>query len=373
MDYQYLKNLEKRSRIPSGCGVVGIVNTKGKVFSGENIITSICTMIERGNGLGAGYAGYGIYPELRDKWCFHIMYDDIKAKEIVEEFLDERFDIVNEEPIPVNKIKTLRYIPLLHRYFVDIKNGKLQELYDQQEYVLSAVMTINKELDGAYVFSSGKNMGIFKGVGNPDEIAEFYKIHNYKGYIWTAHNRFPTNTVGWWGGAHPFGILDWSVVHNGEISSYGINRRYLENAGYYCTLFTDTEVITYLFDLLYRRHKLGFDIIGNILCAPFWERIDREKEQEMREFLKALRIIYAPALLNGPFAIIVANSDTVIGLNDRLKLRPLVAAEKGDFVYLASEESAIRCVCKIPENVWMPEAGEPVIVHINKKVREKDG
>ena len=24
---------------------------------------------------------------------------------------------------------------------------------------------------------------------------------------------------GWWGGAHPFALLDYSVVHNGEISS----------------------------------------------------------------------------------------------------------------------------------------------------------
>ncbi|MCM8762597.1 MAG: glutamine amidotransferase family protein, partial [Candidatus Omnitrophica bacterium] len=239
------------------------------------------------------------------------------------------------------------------------------ELYDQQEYILSTIMKINKNFDGAYVFSSGKNMGIFKGVGEPEEIGDFYRISDYKGYIWTAHNRFPTNTVGWWGGAHPFGILDWSVVHNGEISSYGINRRYLENAGYYCTLFTDTEVITYLFDLLYRRHQLDFNIIGNILSSPFWEMIDREEKEKM-EFLKALRIIYAPALLNGPFAIIVANSDTVIGLNDRIKLRPLVSAERGDFVYLASEESAIRCVCKLPENVWMPEAGEPVVVQIKR-------
>jgi glutamate synthase domain-containing protein 1 len=204
-------------------------------------------------------------------------------------------------------------------------------------------------------------MGIFKGVGNPDEIGEFYMIPEYRGYLWTAHNRFPTNTVGWWGGAHPFGILDWSVVHNGEISSYGINKRYLENSGYYCTLFTDTEVMTYLFDLLVRRHGLDFEVVGDILASPFWSQIARAENEQTREFLRSLRIIYGSALVNGPFAVIVANAQYMVGLNDRVKLRPLVAASKGEVLYIASEEAAIRCVCQEPDEVWMPKAGEPTI------------
>ncbi|MDD3726631.1 MAG: glutamine amidotransferase family protein [Candidatus Ratteibacteria bacterium] len=371
-EYQQLKSLEKNSRIPAGCGVSGIAHRKGKVFSGVDIMSSICVMTERGNGLGAGYAGYGIYPELKDIWCFHIMYDEASVKEKVEEFLDDRFDIVSEEPIPTKKLRTLTYIPVLHRYFLNVKNGDLRDGMQDEEYILGIAMNINRNFNGACVFSSGKNMGIFKGVGNPEEIGEFYRIYDYKGYIWTAHNRFPTNTVGWWGGAHPFGILDWSVVHNGEISSYGINRRYLENAGYYCTFFTDTEVITYLFDLLRRKHKLDFNTIGNILAAPFWDRITREEENN--NFLKALRIIYAPALINGPFAIIVANSGMFLGMNDRLKLRPLVAAKKGDFVYIASEESAIRWVCRNPDIIWMPDAGMPVVIEIEGHREErKDG
>jgi glutamate synthase domain-containing protein 1 len=107
---------------------------------------------------------------------------------------------------------------------------------EEDNYIVSLVMDINEKVEGAYVISSGKNMGVFKGVGFPDEIAEFFRIDEYKAFIWTAHNRFPTNTPGWWGGAHPFTILDWSIVHNGEISSYGTNKRYLELFGYKCTL-----------------------------------------------------------------------------------------------------------------------------------------
>ena len=65
---------------------------------------------------------------------------------------------------------------------------------------------------------------------------EFYRLEEYEGYCWTAHGRYPTNTPGWWGGAHPFALLDYSVVHNGEISSYDANRRFIEMFGYKCTL-----------------------------------------------------------------------------------------------------------------------------------------
>ena len=85
------------------------------------------------------------------------------------------------------------------------------------------MINVNRKIDGAYVFSSGKNMGVFKAVGFPEDVGEFYRLDEYKGHCWTAHGRYPTNTPGWWGGAHPFSLLDYTVVHNGEISSYDAN------------------------------------------------------------------------------------------------------------------------------------------------------
>ncbi|MFN4227368.1 MAG: class II glutamine amidotransferase [Candidatus Ratteibacteria bacterium] len=351
-------------RIPSGCGISGIMSKNGDLFSGEKITISICNMIERGNGLGSGYASYGIYQDFFDKWCFHIMYNSERNIESVQDYLKTNFEITHKEPIPVNRNIKLNFIPILWRYFLKTKEEKLNNNLSEEDIVVDSVMFINKNIEDAFVFSSGKNMGIFKGVGNPDEIADFYKIYDYKGYLWIAHNRFPTNTVGWWGGAHPFGILNWAVVHNGEISSYGINRRYLENFGYYCTLYTDTEVITYLFDLFYRKQKIDIETIGNILAPSFWFQIDRIENENYKNFLKILRIIYGPALVNGPFGIIVTNSEFMIGLNDRLKLRPLVAGEDENFYYLASEESAIRVISKNFTNVYQVEAGKPVIFKV---------
>lgn len=50
----------------SGCSGVGIMNERGDAFSGEAISVAICNMMERGNGLCAVFAGYGIYPDLKD-------------------------------------------------------------------------------------------------------------------------------------------------------------------------------------------------------------------------------------------------------------------------------------------------------------------
>ncbi len=77
-------------------------------------------------------------------------------------------------------------------------------------------------------------------------------------------------------------------------------------------------------------------------------------------------MVYGPGMLNGPFAILFAYSNGLVGMNDRIKLRPFVAATHKDVVYMSSEESAIRAICPKPERIWAPRAGEPVIVELEE-------
>lgn len=353
-------NKEGMTRIPSGCAISGILNRKGERFSGETVLTSIEIMHDRSNGLGGGFAGYGIYPDFADFYALHIFYDDANAKSATEDFINRHFEVQTEEKIPTCKIKEVGRSPLIWRYFVFPKSYKIQESeLDEQEYVARCVFRINKEYEGAYVFSSGKNMGTFKGVGFPEDIGRFYMIEQYDAYLWTAHGRFPTNTPGWWGGAHPFTLLNWSIVHNGEISSYDANRRFVEMYGYDCTLMTDTEVITYIIDLLVRKHGIPLTEAVHIMAAPFWREIELMDEENRKKF-EAIRAVYGSALINGPFSIILGFEGGMMALNDRIKLRPLVAAEKGDNLYVASEEAAIRIICPSPDRIWSPSGGEPV-------------
>ncbi len=56
----------------------------------------------------------------------------------------------------------------------------------------------------------------------------------------------------------------------------------------------------------------------------------------------------------------------MIAFNDRIKLRPLIAAETDEVTYVASEEAAIREIEPDPEKVWAPRAGSPVIARLNE-------
>ncbi len=359
--------LEGQVRIPSGCAIAAVISKEGNRMSGKMIMDAMKPMHDRSNGLGGGFAGYGIYPEYRDFYALHMFFDQRATRKDCELFLKERFEIVKSEIIPTRKISSITDEPIIWRYFVAPLKSVLADLQlDEKEFVARTVMKINAEMKGAFVFSSGKNMGAFKAVGFPEDVGVFYKLDQYAGYCWTAHGRYPTNTPGWWGGAHPFTLLDYSVVHNGEISSYDANRRFIEMFGYKCTLKTDTEVITYIMDYLARVQGLTLKEAAGVIAAPFWSSIAGKTDIEEKNKLTYLRTMFSSLLITGPFSIVFGFNGGLMALNDRLKLRSMVAGEKGDRVFIASEEAAIRVMEPDAENIWAPAGGEPVIVQVKE-------
>jgi glutamate synthase domain-containing protein 1 len=307
--------------------------------------------------LGGGFAIYGLYPKHSEDYAFHLMFDSKEGKNLTEAHLSTTFDVVEEEEIPTAPDDSVKDAPLLWRYFIKAPRDDGEHFKD---LVAREVTYINSTVEDAFVFSAARNMGVFKGIGFPEDLARFYRLEEYKGYMWLAHGRFPTNTQAWWGGAHPFSILDWSVVHNGEISSYGANRRFVEDYGYQCTFYTDTEVVAYAVDLLIRRHGLSTDVAAAVLAPPLWTEIDR-MEPRKRKLFSALRSTYAGLLLNGPFSVIIGREGEMVGLTDRIRLRPLTAGLSGDILYLSSEEAPMRLVEGDLERVWSPEGGTPII------------
>lgn len=357
---------EGQVRIPSGCAIAAVISKAGNKMPGNKIMEAMKPMHDRSNGLGGGFAGYGIYPEYKDFYALHMFFDARATRKNCEVFLKERFEIVQSEIVPIRKIPAITDEPIIWRYFVSPLRSALAAMQvDEKEFVARTVMKINTEMPGAYVFSSGKNMGTFKAVGFPEDVGEFYRLEEYAGYSWTAHGRYPTNTPGWWGGAHPFTLLDYSIVHNGEISSYDANRRFIEMFGYKCNLQTDTEVITYIMDYLLRRQGLTLEEAASVIAAPFWSTIQKQDANVRRE-LTYLRTVFSSLLITGPFSIVFGFDGGLMALNDRLKLRSMVIGEKEDKVFIASEESAIRAMEPNVENVWAPTGGEPVIVTVKE-------
>lgn len=359
--------MEGQVRIPSGCAISAVISREGKKISGDIITNSMKPMHDRSNGLGGGFAGYGIYPDYKDFYALHMFFNSRDTRKTCEAFLKERFEIVQSEIIPTYKIPAIKNEPIIWRYFVAPLRSVMSSLQlEEKEFVAKCVIRINDEMPGAYVFSSGKNMGTFKAVGYPEDVGLFYRLEDYKGYSWTAHGRYPTNTPGWWGGAHPFTLLDYSIVHNGEISSYDANRRFVEMFGYKCTLQTDTEVITYIMDYLLRVQELTLEEAASVIAAPFWSTISTKSDLEDKKKHIFLRTMFPSLLVTGPFSIVFGFNGGLMALNDRLKLRSMVVGEKDDKVFISSEEAAIRTMEPNAENIWYPAGGEPVIIKVKE-------
>jgi glutamate synthase domain-containing protein 1 len=361
MGARSLENPYGQDKIYDACGLIGVMDVTGARFSGHDVVKGIVNMAERGNGLGSGFAAYGCYPQYADCYAFHVMYTNPDSRPQVETLLRTDLILVHDEEVPHSPTPGLRDPPLIWRYFLKVdERDQTRAPQGPAEYVVSRVMAVNTAGLGAYIYGSGMNVGVFKGVGFPEQIAEYFGIVEYDAYLWTAHNRFPTNTPGWWGGAHPFALLDWTVVHNGEISSYGANRRYLEMQGYHCTMRTDTEVIAYAADFLMRRHQLPVELAAKVMAPPLWDEIERLEPKE-QQLYRTLRQVYASLLINGPFTVIVARQGKMIGLTDRIRLRPLTAATRGRRLYLSSEEAPIRLISRELDRVWTPVGGDPVV------------
>ena len=358
--------MEGEVRIPSGCAIAGIFHKKGGKIGGDTIIRAMEPMHDRSNGLGGGFAGYGIYPDFADCYAFHMFYDNESARDDCEHYLKRFFDIHSMSVMPTRPMREITDPPIIWRYFVTPKAWRCQEeAMDEDAFTAAHVLHVNVNIPGAFIFSSGKNMGVFKGVGYPEDMGRFFRLEEYAATCWTAHGRYPTNTPGWWGGAHPFTLLDYSVVHNGEISSYDANRRYMEMFGYRCTLQTDTEVITYIADYLLRRQGLTLEELASVIAAPFWSTIARRSPAEAEQ-LTYLRKVYASLLITGPFSIVLGFTGGLMALNDRLKLRSLITSTCGDRVYIASEEAAIRAMEPHAGHFYAPMGGEPMIVKVEE-------
>lgn len=104
------------------------VSREGRRMTGEKIVESMIPMHDRSNGLGGGFAAYGIYPEYRDYYAFHIFFDSRDTRKTCEALLKEGFEIVKAEHIPIRQIPEITDVPLIWRYFLAPMQSVLNRL-----------------------------------------------------------------------------------------------------------------------------------------------------------------------------------------------------------------------------------------------------
>ena len=145
MNLTSLENRYGDDKVYDACGLIGIMDVSGERFSGRDIVTGITQMEERGNGLGAGFAVYGCYPEHADCYAFHVMFTEPDSRSQVEEFLKENFILAHAERVPFQSMSELHDPPAIWRYFLRVDVERIPEELkgDEQEYVVDRVMALN--------------------------------------------------------------------------------------------------------------------------------------------------------------------------------------------------------------------------------------
>jgi glutamate synthase domain-containing protein 1 len=128
----------------AGCSIFGMMNLEGNRFGSKDPVRAISNMHDRSNGLGGGFAVYGIYPEYKDAYALHVMYLSPDAKEKTDRILASNFNILHDEEMqtrPANVIDP----PLVWRYFVQ-PNKNRPEGQSDDECVLQTVCVLTLKL-----------------------------------------------------------------------------------------------------------------------------------------------------------------------------------------------------------------------------------
>ena len=95
-----INNFYHDDKVMDACSLFGMMDTAGRRFSGKEVIEAIANMHVRGNGLGGGFAIYGLFPKYANCYAFHIMYLSREGQARVEDFLEQKFHVPHAEEVP---------------------------------------------------------------------------------------------------------------------------------------------------------------------------------------------------------------------------------------------------------------------------------
>lgn len=339
---------------PSGCGIFGVLRKiSAPKIPGSEVLRAIERVRYRGSDKGAGFAVFNLDPGINgNRYRIKVF--------------------INNERVSVENIASM-----LGYHGLEVEAARIENLRgpicscellvraESSIKIRRAVRKLNQALWGqklGRIYSVGRSLNIFKGVGFPRDVASTYNIENIEGDMWLAHTRQPTNSPGhypYW--SHPFATEDLAVVHNGDLSSFGANMEFLSSRGWRGFVGTDSEVIAMLFEELLSD---GFDVEEAL-------RIMVNSSRRVEALDPKIDYLYRNARLDGPFSAIIGyNSGDdlyMIAIADRFKLRPLILGEDDGRIYAASEENQIR---ELSPNarVWTLKPGEYFIASLKKGV-----
>jgi glutamate synthase domain-containing protein 1 len=181
---------------------------------------------------------------------------------------------------------------------------------------------------GVSVLSHGKQIELYKSVGDPDLVASRYDLASRSGTHAIAHTRMATESAISTNGSHPFVTgPDTCLVHNGSLSNHNQLREQLKRRGESFQTLNDSEVAA---GYLSWRLREG-------------DTIERALEGALVD-------------LDGFYTFAIGIEDGFAILRDPIACKPAVIAETDDWVAMSSE---FRAIAKLPgvddAEVWEPE------------------
>jgi glutamate synthase domain-containing protein 1/glutamate synthase domain-containing protein 3 len=390
-----------------GCGVTGFACSIP--VSGRHIFEPSVQMHNRGNGKGGGIAAVGLSAE--ELGVTQEVLDTHYMLQIALLDPESRPDIETSHINPFLEVHKVERIPTLDdhreagglevkppdvwRYFVRVKEKVLERFIEESklesmdirkaedEFIHQNSFKLNQKFyaslgeQKAFVLSHGRNMMILKIVGYAEQVAQYYKLDDFKAHIWIAHQRYPTKGRVWHpGGAHPFSGMDEALVHNGDFANYFSVSEYLKQRNIYPLFLTDTEVSILLIDLWNRVYGYPLEYIIEAL-APTTEMDFDLLPPEKQKIYRMIQTTHIHGSPDGPWFFIIARNDTyeeklqLIGITDTAMLRPQVFAlqeGKVQIGLICSEKQAIDATlhslsqedkrfCPVADKYWNARGG----------------
>ena len=178
------------------------------------------------------------------------------------------------------------------------------------------------------VLGVGTAMELFKGIGDPDAVAERLHLSGRTGTHAVAHTRMATESAVTTEGSHPFSTgADTCLVHNGSLSNHNGLRTVLEKDGETFQTENDSEVAA---GYLANRMRKGDSIDGAIGHA-------------IRDF-------------DGFYTFAIGTRDGFAVVRDPIACKPAVIAETDEWAAMSSE---FRAIARLPgaehAEIWEPE------------------
>jgi glutamate synthase domain-containing protein 1 len=187
---------------------------------------------------------------------------------------------------------------------------------------VSSIESLDRETE---VVSLGRSLEIIKQVGSPDNLERSYGVSQFRGTHGLGHTRLSTESRVDLSHSQPFwahGFPDLAIVHNGHITNYHQLRRRYEQRNVRFYTENDSEIIS-----IYLAERLAG---GGGLAAAF--------QAMLRD-------------LDGSFSCLAATDSEFGFVKDPFAFKPLVFAETGRFVAVATEEIAVRSTFPGPYEV----------------------